>query len=259
MKKNTENPVESRVVAIQFDVEMPKDVDAQTFIDSVNAWISGQPKFNVVGSDVMDDLTDVYKKEYPELLTLGKPKAETKQQYALVCVINREVDALIVYDNKEKARDEMIRQLAAAQQVPVGEIMENVDYVTGITDRMAYTETKESYEYDWKIFEMEFNPKRSCALVEIVERDIRSLDIFDIQDQAYDEMCCRLANVLDVTPQDVKNDDFEGDADIEKTKAWAEHEGQNYDWKIVSNEELRKFRWIYVTGYDYMYGEKKAD
>lgn len=60
----------SRVVAVQFDVEMPEGQSAEKFIEAVNNFISRQYKndFNIVGQDTVEDLTSVYQKSYPDLL-----------------------------------------------------------------------------------------------------------------------------------------------------------------------------------------------
>ena len=60
----------SRVVAIQFDVEMPEGQSAEKFIEAVDNFISRQYKndFNILGPASIEDLTSIYQKSYPDLL-----------------------------------------------------------------------------------------------------------------------------------------------------------------------------------------------
>lgn len=60
----------SRVVQVSFDVELPDGVDAQQFIDDVGDMVGSATvnEYHIAGSDITEDLTSMYEKNYPELL-----------------------------------------------------------------------------------------------------------------------------------------------------------------------------------------------
>ena len=61
---------ESRVVAIQLDVEIPTGVssdDVISFFEDASSNSTVQ-EFHIAGSDVVADLTDEYERQYPDLL-----------------------------------------------------------------------------------------------------------------------------------------------------------------------------------------------
>ena len=66
-------------------------------------------------------------------------------------------------------------------------------------------------------------------LIEVMEREISEPEYFDTHDAAHDEMCRRVAEVYDISPDEVKESYLE---DI----AWAERYGKNFDWKIFAIE-----------------------
>lgn len=60
----------SRVLAIQFDVEVPDGVYAEEVISFFNDALADSivQGFHIAGADFVEDLTDVYEKQYPDLL-----------------------------------------------------------------------------------------------------------------------------------------------------------------------------------------------
>lgn len=60
----------SRVVAIQLDVEIPEGVSVDDVIDFIQdaAGNSNVQEFHIAGSGFVDDLTEVYESQYPDLL-----------------------------------------------------------------------------------------------------------------------------------------------------------------------------------------------
>ena len=73
-------------------------------------------------------------------------------------------------------------------------------------------------------------------LVECIERDINTPEILDTWEEVFDLMCQRVADVLHITKEEVKEEYFEdGDYEIGITEsnAWiTDYHHNNYDWKI---------------------------
>lgn len=78
-------------------------------------------------------------------------------------------------------------------------------------------------------------------LIEVMEREISEPEYFDTHDAAHDEMCRRVAEVYDISPDEVKESYLEGEdlnenAVVLEDIAWAERYGKNFDWKIFATE-----------------------
>lgn len=78
-------------------------------------------------------------------------------------------------------------------------------------------------------------------LIEVMEREISEPEYFDTHDAAHDEMCRRVAEVYDISPDEVKESYLEGEdlnenAVVLEDIAWAERYGKNFDWKIFAIE-----------------------
>ena len=58
----------SRVVQISIDVEIPEGVDSQEIIHILQGCSTADSNFNILGIDVIDDMTEVYENQYPDLL-----------------------------------------------------------------------------------------------------------------------------------------------------------------------------------------------
>ncbi len=60
----------SRVVQVSFDVELAPGATSDEFIEAVDKAINSNAasKFNIVGEDYVEDLTDVYERDYSDLL-----------------------------------------------------------------------------------------------------------------------------------------------------------------------------------------------
>lgn len=57
-----------RVVQISLDIEVPAGVDPQSFIDELETRYATSDKYNIAGGDVVEDLTDIYERDYSNLL-----------------------------------------------------------------------------------------------------------------------------------------------------------------------------------------------
>ena len=74
-------------------------------------------------------------------------------------------------------------------------------------------------------------------LIEVVERDISAPEFFDTYTEAYDRMCEYVAQVCDVSVDDLRYGlselgDFDDNVCVRKNCAWATRYGTNFDWKI---------------------------
>lgn len=84
-------------------------------------------------------------------------------------------------------------------------------------------------------------------LIEVIERDINTPEIFETHDDAHDRMCEYVAEVLDVSREDIKESYFEGEDFNENTgvienDAWTERCGNNFDWKIFTiNDAVKSY------------------
>lgn len=57
-----------RVVQISIDLEIPAEIDPQQFIDEIESKYQTSDQYNIVGAEVTEDLTDIYERDYSNLL-----------------------------------------------------------------------------------------------------------------------------------------------------------------------------------------------
>lgn len=74
-------------------------------------------------------------------------------------------------------------------------------------------------------------------LVEVIERDIGTPEFFDTHKEAHDRMCEYVAQVLGVSVEYLKDNlnefgDFDWSTNVNKSSAYAQRHGNNFDWKI---------------------------
>lgn len=79
-------------------------------------------------------------------------------------------------------------------------------------------------------------------LIEVIERDISTPELFDTFDDALDRMCEYIAEVCDVPKEDIKEsylqgEEFNSNTCVTGDVAWIERHGVNFDWKIFKFEE----------------------
>ena len=81
--------------------------------------------------------------------------------------------------------------------------------------------------------------KKNYVLVECIEREINLPEFFETEEQAYDVMAQRMADILKIQVEDIETyDDY--DIGISKSCAWiSDYHHLNYDWKIfkVNDDE----------------------
>ena len=80
---------------------------------------------------------------------------------------------------------------------------------------------------------------KNYVLVECIEREINLPEFFETEEQAYNVMAQRMADILKVQVEDIETcDDY--DIGISKSCAWiSDYHHLNYDWKIfkVNDDE----------------------
>lgn len=73
-------------------------------------------------------------------------------------------------------------------------------------------------------------------LVEVVERNISTPELFDTYEAAYDRMCERLASACGDTVEAVQRlretEDPDDRTGLSEYDAWTEQCGQNFDWRM---------------------------
>ena len=74
--------------------------------------------------------------------------------------------------------------------------------------------------------------KKNCVLVECIDREINLPEFFETEEQAYNVMAQRMADILKIQVEDIETyDDY--DICISKSCAWiTDYHHLNYDWKI---------------------------
>ena len=81
--------------------------------------------------------------------------------------------------------------------------------------------------------------KKNYVLVECIEREINLPEFFETEEQAYNVMAQRMADILKIQVEDIETyDDY--DIGISKSCAWiSDYHHLNYDWKIfkVNDDE----------------------
>lgn len=80
-------------------------------------------------------------------------------------------------------------------------------------------------------------------LIEVMEREISEPEYFDTHDAAHDEMCRRVAEVYDISPDEVKESYLEGEdlnenAVVLEDIAWAERYLRYQDIQALDEEEF---------------------
>ena len=78
--------------------------------------------------------------------------------------------------------------------------------------------------------------KKNYILVECIEREINTPELFETEEQAYNVMAQRMADVLGIQVDEIETyDDY--DIGISKSCAWiTDYHHLNYDWKIFRIE-----------------------
>ena len=78
--------------------------------------------------------------------------------------------------------------------------------------------------------------EKNYILVECIDREINTPEFFETEEQAYNVMAQRMADILKIQMKDIETcDDY--DIGISKSCAWInEYHGLNYDWKIFKVE-----------------------
>ena len=78
--------------------------------------------------------------------------------------------------------------------------------------------------------------KKNYVLVECIEREINLPEFFETEEQAYNVMAQRIAEILGIQVDEIETYD-EYDIGISKSCAWiTDYHHLNYDWKIFRIE-----------------------
>ena len=78
--------------------------------------------------------------------------------------------------------------------------------------------------------------EKNYILVECIDREINLPEFFETEEQAYNAMAQRMADILKIQVEDIETyDDY--DICISKSCAWiSDYHHLNYDWKIFRIE-----------------------
>lgn len=78
--------------------------------------------------------------------------------------------------------------------------------------------------------------KKNYILVECIGREINTPELFETEEQAYNVMAQRMADILGIQVDEIETyDDY--DIGISKSCAWiTDYHHLNYDWKIFKVE-----------------------
>lgn len=78
--------------------------------------------------------------------------------------------------------------------------------------------------------------KKNYILVECIDREINTPELFETEEQAYNVMAQRMADILGIQVDEIETyDDY--DIGISKSCAWiSDYHHLNYDWKIFKVE-----------------------
>ena len=78
--------------------------------------------------------------------------------------------------------------------------------------------------------------KKNYILVECIDREINTPELFETEEQAYNVMAQRMADILGIQVDEIGTyDDY--DIGISKSCAWiTDYHHLNYDWKIFKVE-----------------------
>ena len=79
--------------------------------------------------------------------------------------------------------------------------------------------------------------EKNYILVECIEREINLPEFFETEEQAYNVMAQRMADILKIQVEDIETyDDY--DICISKSCAWiSDYHHLNYDWKIFKVDD----------------------
>lgn len=78
--------------------------------------------------------------------------------------------------------------------------------------------------------------KKNYILVECIDREINTPELFETEEQAYNVMAQRMADILGIQVDEIETYD-EYDIGISKSCAWiTDYHHLNYDWKIFKIE-----------------------
>ena len=79
--------------------------------------------------------------------------------------------------------------------------------------------------------------EKNYILVECIEREINLPEFFETEEQAYNVMAQRMADILKIQVEDIETyDDY--DICISKSCAWiTDYHHLNYDWKIFKVDD----------------------
>ena len=78
--------------------------------------------------------------------------------------------------------------------------------------------------------------KKNYILVECIDREINTPELFETEEQAYNVMAQRMTDILGIQVDEIETyDDY--DIGISKSCAWiTDYHHLNYDWKIFKVE-----------------------
>ena len=77
---------------------------------------------------------------------------------------------------------------------------------------------------------------KNYVLVECIDREINLPEFFETEEQAYNVMAQRMADILKIQVKDIESYD-EDEVGISKSCAWiTDYHHLNYDWKIFRIE-----------------------
>ena len=78
--------------------------------------------------------------------------------------------------------------------------------------------------------------EKNYILVECIDREINTPELFETEEQAYNVMAQRMADILGIQVDEIETyDDY--DIGISKSCAWiTDYHHLNYDWKIFKVE-----------------------
>ena len=78
--------------------------------------------------------------------------------------------------------------------------------------------------------------EKNYILVECIDREINTPELFETEEQAYNVMAQRMADILGIQVDEIETYD-EYDIGISKSCAWiSDYHHLNYDWKIFKVE-----------------------
>ena len=98
-----------------------------------------------------------------------------------------------------------------------------------------------------------FKTKESTKflLIEVIDREISNPDTYYTWEDAHNEMCSRIADILHITKEEVKESYMKGEELDDSTcvienAAWSTYKSAYYDWKIFQIETLKTLQMIFT-------------